>query len=129
MVTTTLLLLGNHSRLGTSAAVLHQSLLHVIGRVNIYGQERAVRPRAHQKIKEENISIFVNMDRKRKKNGHKTTCSWKNGKRVCKKKPSYKPKSKSWGTRKPKKRPDTPLPESDLKVEENMMKSKNPRFL
>lgn len=87
-----------------------------------------VRPRAHQKIKEENISIFVNMDRK--KNGHKTTCSWKDGKRVCKKGPSRKPKGKGWGTKNPKKRPDTPLPESDLlKVEQNIMKYKNPRFL
>lgn len=68
--------------------------------------------------------------RKRKRNGHKTTCFWKDGRKVCKRRSSKKPKGQGWGTKKPKKKPDTPLSESDLlKVEQNIMKYENPRFL
>lgn len=60
----------------------------------------------------------------------KLKCTWIDGKCVRKKRGSKSGKSKGWGTKNPKKRPDTPLPESDLiKVEEHIMKHKNPRFL
>lgn len=63
---------------------------------------------------------------KEKGKGHKTTCTWKDGRKVCKRRPSRKRKGPSWGDKKPKKRPDTPLPESD---EQSIMKYGNPRFL
>jgi hypothetical protein len=59
MVTTILLQLESHSRLATSARPLSQSLPQDIGRVRIYGQAKVVALSPHQKIGEENISIFV----------------------------------------------------------------------
>jgi len=59
MVTTILLQLASHSRQDTSVTLPSQSLPQDIGRVRIYGQAKVVARSPHQKIGEENISIFV----------------------------------------------------------------------
>lgn len=59
MDTTIHLLLENLFELDINAVQLNQNLQLGIGLVKNFGQGQAVRPRVHQKIGKENISIFV----------------------------------------------------------------------